>query len=264
MCLPRSISAVPNRHFYGGRLVDGCSAEQRTSLLPGLPSLAFLDVRGQEQYGAGAEGRFLPESCCWRRSLAGAKSGGCVFCQLLLSAAAVPGCTAGRSCATRVKPIPCLHACPAPAGRSASNQAEAEAVLSVVERLAGAGVALGRIGVICFFRAQAALVRTLMERRLPQLQQAEQRRQEAAELAGGSSRCKPGAAKVDAGVVDLLVGGSKPRRSDAARRASEAGEADEGCQAVGGPAQQGIQVATVDSFQVSGRWALDRCVPCCC
>lgn len=42
------------------------------------------------------------------------------------------------------------------AGRSASNQAEAEAVVAAVERLAAAGVALGQIGVICIYRAQAS------------------------------------------------------------------------------------------------------------
>lgn len=55
-CHP-DIAAVPNAQFYGGRLIDGCSREQRASLLPGLPSLVFLDVRGQEQYGAGAAGQ---------------------------------------------------------------------------------------------------------------------------------------------------------------------------------------------------------------
>eukprot|EP00887_Chlorella_sp_A99_P002672 scaffold6.g2672.t1 len=46
-CAP-AISAVPNAHFYDGRLLDGVSAEQRASLLPGLPSLLFLHVAGQE------------------------------------------------------------------------------------------------------------------------------------------------------------------------------------------------------------------------
>ncbi|KAL4457552.1 hypothetical protein ABPG75_012417 [Micractinium tetrahymenae] len=188
-CHP-DISAVPNSHFYGGRLVDGCSAEQRASLLPGLPSLAFLDVRGQEQYGA---------------------------------------------------------------GRSASNQAEAEAVVAAVERLAAAGVALGQIGVICFFRAQVALVRSQLDRRLPQLQQAEQRRRPAAAApAGDSSGCEPGAAaEEDDGVVDLLVGGGRSRRRGSTRRASEDanGDGDGGSQAAEDLVPQGIQVATVDSFQ---------------
>lgn len=61
-CHP-DISAVPNSHFYGGRLLDGCSREARASLVPGLPSLALLDVRGQESYGAG-EGTILAGSAC--------------------------------------------------------------------------------------------------------------------------------------------------------------------------------------------------------
>ena len=44
-CALLQLSAVPNTHFYGGRLVDGCSAAQRPALLPGCPPLALLDVR---------------------------------------------------------------------------------------------------------------------------------------------------------------------------------------------------------------------------
>lgn len=44
-CASLQLSAVPNAHFYGGRLVDGCSAAQRPALLPGCPPLAMLDVR---------------------------------------------------------------------------------------------------------------------------------------------------------------------------------------------------------------------------
>ena len=47
-CHP-SISAVPNTFYYDGRLLDGCTPEQRPSLLPGLPPVVFVDVRGQEQ-----------------------------------------------------------------------------------------------------------------------------------------------------------------------------------------------------------------------
>jgi superfamily I DNA and/or RNA helicase len=53
-CHP-DIAAVPNAQFYGGRLLDGCSREARASLVHGLPSLAFLDVRGQESYGTGED-----------------------------------------------------------------------------------------------------------------------------------------------------------------------------------------------------------------
>lgn len=56
--LPWAQAAVPNQQFYGGRLLDGCAAADRPSLLPGLPNLVFLDVRGSEQYSAG--GRAVP------------------------------------------------------------------------------------------------------------------------------------------------------------------------------------------------------------
>ena len=52
-CHP-DLSAVPNAAFYGGRLRDGVSAAQRRPLLPGLPPLVFLDVRGREAAGVGS------------------------------------------------------------------------------------------------------------------------------------------------------------------------------------------------------------------
>ena len=45
---------MPNVAFYGGRLRDGVSAAQRRPLLPGLPPLVFVDVRGREEAGAGS------------------------------------------------------------------------------------------------------------------------------------------------------------------------------------------------------------------
>lgn len=43
-CHP-ALSEIPNRLFYGGRLLDGCSAGQRQALLPGLPPLCFINVK---------------------------------------------------------------------------------------------------------------------------------------------------------------------------------------------------------------------------
>lgn len=40
--------------YYGGRLLDGCCEQERQPLHPGLPTLCFLDVRGQQQYEAGS------------------------------------------------------------------------------------------------------------------------------------------------------------------------------------------------------------------
>ena len=49
-CHP-ALSAIPNAQFYQGRLLDGCTKQQRPSLLPGLPPSVFVDVRdGREQY----------------------------------------------------------------------------------------------------------------------------------------------------------------------------------------------------------------------
>lgn len=48
-CHP-AISEGPNRSFYGGRLLDGVSEEDRPPLLPGLPTLLCLDVRGSEAF----------------------------------------------------------------------------------------------------------------------------------------------------------------------------------------------------------------------
>ncbi|KAK9809918.1 hypothetical protein WJX72_001732 [[Myrmecia] bisecta] len=98
-CHP-DLSSIPNQLFYGGRLLDGCTALQRAPVLPDLAPLCFLDVRGSETYD--------------------------------------------------------------PLTRSASNRAEALAVVRVLQRLASAGVAAGSIGVICFYRAQVALTQGLL------------------------------------------------------------------------------------------------------
>ena len=43
-CHP-ALSRIPNAVFYGGRLLDGCSEEQRTGLVAGLPPLTFVNVK---------------------------------------------------------------------------------------------------------------------------------------------------------------------------------------------------------------------------
>lgn len=175
---------------------------------------------------------------------------------------------------------------------------------AAVERLVAAGVKLGQIGVICFFRAQVggvdghdagsrelweanssprvlplkfsalfgveqqsqvldflttppapcphhithcglgaqvALVRQVLERRLPQLQAQQQRRPQAAALAGdGSSESSEGEA--------LGPPGSGGRGGLGSQAAAEDEEGSGG----GSQEQQAVQVATVDSFQVCG------------
>lgn len=173
-----------------------------------------------------------------------------------------------------------------PTGRSASNQAEADAVVAAVERLAAAGVSLGQIGVICIYRAQAsliaavtsclhgfpcfgspampamqmppdplvtcvlctasqqvALVRQLLDRRLPQLQSTQQRRAQQAALAGG---------------------GSSSCEAEALALPGEEGDGEAGEDSEQEAAQATIQVATVDSFQACVQFTgwLDGCVWC--
>ena len=52
-CHP-SIAAISNHSFYGGRLLDGCTAADRAPLLPGLPPVLCLDVRGSQQFAGGS------------------------------------------------------------------------------------------------------------------------------------------------------------------------------------------------------------------
>ncbi len=52
-CHP-SIAAISNHSFYGGRLLDGCTAADRAPLLPGLPPVLCVDVRGSQQFAGGS------------------------------------------------------------------------------------------------------------------------------------------------------------------------------------------------------------------
>ncbi len=146
---------MPNAQFYGGRLIDGCTREQRASLLPGLPSLVLLDVRGQEQYSAGTEQHSTEREQDWVACK-------CIACRHWSSGLLLQECVARDTLSIGLQIITLLTAALTLlhfAGRSASNQAEAEAVVAAVERLAAAGVSLGQIGVICIYRAQASAVR---------------------------------------------------------------------------------------------------------
>ena len=111
-------------------------------------------------------------------------------------------------------------------------------MVAAVERLVAAGVALGQCGVICIYRAQVALVRSLLDRRLPALQGQQRRARRAAALAGGSSSCEAEALAL--GAPGSGGGGGTKQEEDEE----------------GGSDQQSIQVATVDSFQArpAGCW----------
>jgi hypothetical protein len=91
-----------------GRLLDGCSHQQRSQLLPGLPTLSFCDLHGQ-----------------------GGSSGGGGY-----------------------------------GGRSSSSPQEAGLVGQLVSELLARGLAPRQVGVICFFRAQVALVQQQLAQQL--------------------------------------------------------------------------------------------------
>lgn len=182
-CHP-AISAIPNAHFYGNRLLDGCAPGQRPSLLPGLPNLVAVDIHGEER----------------RRD-----------------------------------------------GGSTYNLAEAEAVVGVVERALAAGVDPRRVGVICFFRAQVAAVRTELTKAAPALQTAAE-----------------GAAAARAAAAGRAAWAAKARRrrvlKETSIEADEGGDSDSEDEEAGGAgskdpefvtagAAAAVQVATVDAFQ---------------
>ncbi|KFM27096.1 Uncharacterized protein C4orf21 [Auxenochlorella protothecoides] len=100
------ISQIPNRCFYGGQLLDGCSASQRGPVLPGLPPRLWIDPRGGESGGERG-------------------------------------------------------------ARSVTNRREADVICSMVQQLLGHGVPPSAIGIICFFRAQVALLQGLLNPQPP-------------------------------------------------------------------------------------------------
>lgn len=159
--------------------------------------------------------------------------------------------------------LPCLHlaaACLCAVGRSASNQLEAEAVVAAVERLVAAGVALGQCSVICFFRAQVALVRSLLDRRLPQLEQRQrQQRRQQRRSPRAATEALPqafgGASSSRVAEGRDSLGGEEPGpgRRGGSEDAEGSGGDDEPEQQ-----QQGIQIATVDSFQARAAACISR------
>ena len=72
--------------------------------------------------------------------------------------------------------------------RSVSNRAEAAAVVRLVARLRAAGVAARSIGVICFFRAQAELVRRLLLENRMHWQQQQQQQEKTKEVEGEENK----------------------------------------------------------------------------
>ena len=58
-CHP-AIAAVPNRVFYDGQLLDGCTEAARGPLVTGLGPVTCLDIQGREVYGAASRSASNP------------------------------------------------------------------------------------------------------------------------------------------------------------------------------------------------------------
>lgn len=144
-------------------------------------------------------------------------------------------------------------------------------MVAVVERLVAAGVRLSQCGIICLFKAQVTLVRSLVDRRMPQLEhlekhQQQQRRQAASALVGncrdmggdasadgGSSLCEEAASlqgqeQQQARLLgkEQHLGAQQQSKKEEEEQEEEEQEAQQQQQE---EQQGGIQVATVDSFQ---------------
>ena len=249
-CAP-AISLIPNQQFYGGRLLDGVSAEARASLLPGLPSLALLDVRGvgqRGQYGGRAGGG--------RGGAANAAEAACVvgLVRRLLAAGVRPGAI-GVIClfrheaglpsdwdsparrlwdwiaATPARAPPPPHVPPhnpwPPAPHPPSTHTR---------------------------RAQVALVQQSLERALPQLQQAAaasaaqctRLESEAQGSGGGGGGAVPAAALPDVSPPRATSGDGSAGGHEGVGGGGSAGRRGHGGAAA---APGGVRVATVDSFQ---------------
>ena len=159
------LSDIPNSMFYEGRLLDGCTTEQRPSLLPGLPAIVLVDVRGIERHGVGG---------------------------------------------------------------STSNAAEVSAVVVILRKLLKIGISAARVGVICFFRAQAESIR----QRLDEADLDEDRMSNGKALLESSEAC------LERGFKDNTT--TMPHELEN-RDDVHLGQEHEG----------GVQVATVDAFQGS-------------
>jgi hypothetical protein len=208
-CHP-AISAIANRMFYGGSLIDGVDAEQRGPLAP-MPVAWVMDV----DHGSGEV--------------------------------------------------------PHPGG-SLSNQAEAEAMAHLVRLLLEAGVRAGQIGIISLYRAQVDALKAAIERVVPQAAQAAtgKRRRKAARPTTATGKKKK-KAKVapenenenenedegedegedeDEDGSSSKSGGSRQQRDEGADEA-DAGELgdEEGAAALNADEGDGVEIATVDSYQ---------------
>lgn len=134
------LSLLSNKHFYNSRLVNGVTAAQRGPLVPGLPPLVLCDCQGGASQAAGGGSR---------SSINRAEAN--LVAQLVGRLLAVTG----------------SHAPSAAAAAGSAGSGEQGLVTEGAEedgegsggREAAPVLRAHQLGVICFFRGQAALIK---------------------------------------------------------------------------------------------------------
>jgi hypothetical protein len=132
------LSLLSNKHFYNSRLVDGVTAAQRAPLVPGLPPLVLCDCQGGCSQAAGGGSR---------SSINRAEAN--LVAQLvlkLLQATKAAGAAASAGSAGD--------------GDGGDDEEEEEEEEGGGD--AGPVLQAHQLGVICFFRGQAALIKQLV------------------------------------------------------------------------------------------------------
>jgi hypothetical protein len=136
------LSLLSNKHFYSSRLVDGVTAAQRGSLVPGLPPLVMCDCQGGASQAAGGGSR---------SSINRAEAN--LVAQLVGRLLTVTGSQAPPAAAVAAA----VAAGPGSSGQQGMEAAEdGEGSRG---REAAPVLKAHQLGVICFFRGQAALIK---------------------------------------------------------------------------------------------------------
>lgn len=149
-CHP-TLSLLSNKHFYNSRLVDGVSAAQRAPLVPSLPPLVLCDCQGGSSQAAGGGSRSSINK-------AEANLVAQLVIRLLRGAhGSAAGPTAAAASGASAEPG---------AGTDAGAGPDAAGGSVMCEGVEGSDAAplleAHQLGVICFFRGQAGLIKQLI------------------------------------------------------------------------------------------------------
>jgi superfamily I DNA and/or RNA helicase len=134
---------LSNRHLYNSMLVNGVSQQQRSAIVPGLPPLVFCDCMGGRSQAAEGGGR---------SSVNRAEAQLVVTLVLALLHCKVQRQGVRSQCGRAA----------AAAARGNDDEEEAEQDDDDVEELGVPAVPAAQLGVICFFRGQANLIRQML------------------------------------------------------------------------------------------------------